>query len=205
MTCYEKISLGSRPCLMHNNLYDIPELESFREQMKEYFATRYSIDYISMNILSKNKDLLFFRMDNDQWHESLKKQKWTLQESNFFMSKINTMQSNEIYFEYFGEDRMTNIRADIFGVRKYGGCDVLISTDDNDMVIYYITFSDDRAFGELLRGVLNALVKDLIRYRTLFTPFLRYKEQGGDFLDKIALHQHLNKFKLENRSLFHII
>jgi hypothetical protein len=189
---------------MYDKLYAIEEFEAYREKIKKYFEKKYSIDYISINILNRNRDILFFRMDNDNWHQTLKENNWTLNEAPFFMSKIDIIKPNEIYMEYFPSDRMTNVRAEIFGERKYGGCDVIISTNDNDVIIYHITFKNDQALGSFLKDIVNSLIKDLINYRNLFIPFVRYGEMQGDFSDKIALSKHLNRFKNENHLSFEL-
>lgn len=208
MVAQEKINIKFHQCLVYSQLYEIPEFEAFREHAKAYFAKKYGIDYITIRIVNKDRNLVFFRMDNDKWHEFLiNVYKWNFGKLPFLVNNIDTIKPNEIYVEYF-DTYMTKItdtirlRAEIFGERKYGGCEIMISNEVNDIILYSITFKDDKAFGNLMQNVLDELVKDLIRYRDLLTPFARYWEMGGDFHDKMSLTKHLDQFKMDNRSLF---
>lgn len=205
MAIKETRFLKSHPCVVYDTLHEIEEFEAFREQAKAYFAKKYGIDYLCMHIINKDRNMIFYRMDQEKWHEWVIHNKLDLFYYPVLLNRMDSLKPNEIYIEYFDSWMMTDatrIRAEIFGERKYGGCDVLMTNENNDIISYHITFKDDKSFGVLPEPVLNELINDLIKYRNLLTPFVRYGEIGRDFTDKISLNKYLDKFKMENRSLF---
>jgi hypothetical protein len=207
MVMNEKRYLKSYECLIYDRLYELPEFESFREQGKEFFIKKYNIDYISMHIINRERNLIFFRMDNEKWHQWLGANKLDLSHLPILVNNLENLAPNQMYLEYFDTyipTEPTLIRAEIFGVRKYGGCEIIMTNENNDIIVYSITFKDDKSLGLLPQNILNELIKDLGRYRNLFTPFIRYGEMGGDFFDKKKLNPHLENFKNNNRSLFYL-
>jgi hypothetical protein len=101
------------------------------------------------------------------------------------------------------KERQINKRAEIIGVRKYGGCTILISDSLNNVTVFDVTFKDDVSFGTLDKNVLNNITKDLINYKSLLLPFINHADEFGDFSNKNILKQSMNTFIENNRQLFY--
>lgn len=203
----ERIRIADK---MFNTLHENPEVDQFLDKGKEYFKKKYGIDYFSVHMVHHKKSCFLGFFDHDEWHEWTYKyhggMTYPKREENIFTRVNEVIKPNEIYIEYFDsyiKSKESNVRADIFGVRKYGGCTIITSDNLNNITEYDLTFADDSAFGTLDKKVLYALTADLIRYRSLLLPFINHVDQFGDFSDKLILHKSMDQFIRENPSLFH--
>jgi hypothetical protein len=199
-----------------DQLYQIPELDHFLDIGKQYFVKKYNVDYFSMHMMNSGHNFLISRFGHDEWHEWHRHNNLFVHKNYVVVNKLHSMSEESIYFDYFDSmmverdvkyktnvsDIISQERAAIIGERKYGGCQIKISNNLNDKIIYDITFKNDDAFGTLSKSILTELIKDLIRYRDLLLPFVRHGEVHGDFNDKRLLHQSISDFKQKRSDLF---
>jgi hypothetical protein len=187
------------------SLHSINLLDFFLETTKEYFRKKYNIDYLAIHMVHENRSCLIGAYDQDDWHEYLYENNIGMNEENLIniCSKID---GNELYLEYFDTNMKTrdiNKRADIFSIRKYGGCGLILTDELKNITVYDVTFKDDSAFETLNKNVLFSIIKDLTRYKSLLLPFINHANKFGNFEDIKILGNATNEFIEKNSSLFY--